>query len=91
MISSLADGVMHDEQLEMDGQLETDGLAQTFIIDEVLNCLEDHLDEEGLEMMNIAFEKYEKEYSLQVQTEDIINSLEWNIPDDMPENEDDGE
>lgn len=75
LISSLVDGVMHDEDMELG---END---KAYIIDEVLNVLEDHLDEEGLDMLNLAFEKFETEYDIQVKTEDIINSLEWHKND----------
>jgi hypothetical protein len=72
VVSSLVEGVMHDEEMELD---END---KSYIIDEILNVLEDHLDEEGLDMLNEAFEKFQTEYELQVKTEDIINSFEWN-------------
>ena len=76
LISSLIDGVMHDNDLDLD----EDGRA--FVIDEILNVLEDHLDEEGFNMLNEAYEKFEVEYELQLKTEDIINSLEWHKDDD---------
>lgn len=72
LISSLVDGVMHDEEMKLKDE------ERAYIIDEVLNILEDHLDEEGLDMLNFAFEKFETEYDLQLKTDEIIQSMPWN-------------
>lgn len=74
-VSTLVDGVMHDKDMELDEE------DRAYIIDEVLNVLEDHLDEEGLDMLNAAFEKFENEYNIALKAEDIINSLDWHKND----------
>ena len=48
------------------------------LINQILNILDEHLDEEGSEYLTNAFLKFEKEYTIQVHTHEIISNLEWN-------------
>ena len=73
VVSSLVDGVMYDADMDEEDR--------SYIVDEVLNVLEDHLDEEGLEMLTAALNRFEDEYDLAAKTEDIINSLDWHKND----------
>lgn len=75
LVSSLVDSVMNDEEIEFDGD------DKVFIVDEILNVLNDHLDEEGLDMLNFAIEKFENEYELQIKVDDIIKSFDWHKND----------
>jgi len=48
------------------------------LVNQILNILDEHLDKEGSEYLTKAFLKFEKEYTTQVHTHEIISSLEWN-------------
>ncbi len=48
------------------------------LVNQILNILDEHLDEEGSEYLTNAFLKFEKEYAIQVHTHEIISNLEWN-------------
>lgn len=48
------------------------------LVNQILNILDEHLDEEGSEYLTNAFLKFEKEYTIQVHTNEIISNLEWN-------------
>jgi len=48
------------------------------LIGQILDVLEEHLDEEGNQYLSDSFLKFEKEYAIQIQTQEIIQSFEWN-------------
>ena len=72
LVASIIDGIYQDEAMDLDDDDKVDLLNGT------LNILEDHLDEEGQDMLDNSFERFSKEYSIAIDTEDIINSFEWN-------------
>jgi hypothetical protein len=63
-----------DDGLEEDDKME--------LVDKIVFSLKDHLDDEGVEYLKNAFNSFEREYYLQVETEDIISNLPWNNGDD---------
>jgi len=48
------------------------------LVNQILNILDEHLDEDGSNYLTNAFLKFEKEYTIQVHTSEIISNLEWN-------------
>ncbi len=63
--------------LESDSEI-VDSEDKGEIVDQIMDVLSLHLDEDGQEMLENAFLKFEKEYAIQVQTQEIIQSFEWN-------------
>jgi len=72
IIASIIDGIYQDEIMDLDDEDRID------LLDGTLNALEDHLDEEGQDMLDDAFERFSREYNIVIETEDIISSFEWN-------------
>ncbi len=72
IIASIIDGIYQDEIMDLDDEDRID------LLDGTLNVLEDHLDEEGQDMLDDAFERFSREYNIVIETEDIISSFEWN-------------
>lgn len=64
--------------VEEDEDLCVNQEEKAVVVDEIFNVLEEHLDEEGIDYLNTALEKFEVEYNLQITTEEIIQSLDWN-------------
>ena len=72
IIASIIDGIYQDEIMDLDDEDRID------LLDGTLSVLEDHLDEEGQDMLDDAFERFSREYNIVIETEDIISSFEWN-------------
>lgn len=71
LIACFVSGIINDEEFE------PDEMNRAYMVDEVMAVLGDHLDEEGIEMMQTAFEKLQFQYDVQLKAEEIISGLDW--------------
>jgi AmiR/NasT family two-component response regulator len=63
--------------MEEDNEEYSD-LEITAMTGEIFNVLKQHLDEEGLNHINVAISHYNKQLDLEQETRKIIKSLNWN-------------
>lgn len=72
LVTSLISDIINNPETDMNEE------TRAQVLDEIFNVLEEHLDEEGIEHLNEAFDKFEHEYKIQETTDNIISSFEWN-------------
>lgn len=72
VIASFISSILADDSVIEDDDDKSE------LVNQILNILDEHLDEEGSEYLTNAFLKFEKEYTIQVHTNEIISNLEWN-------------
>jgi len=74
LVASFITNVLEKE----DDEDDPEGDKKTEVIDKILDVLDSHLNEEGQLYLENAFIKFEKQYNIEFQTQEIIMNLEWN-------------
>jgi len=71
-ISTLIEGIYNDDVMGLEDDEREDLLYG------VIDIIEEHLDEEGVELLEEAFETFTDEYNRAIEVENIISNLDWN-------------